>query len=310
MTTIMNTGAQPAASTALQPTDAAPYRSVWSEMRETAFRQGWIDAGGIRTRYVQAGPEDGPPLLMLHGTGGSWECFCANIPAFSKRYNCYAIDMVGTGFSDKPDVDYEIPVYVEHVRNFMQAVGIEKASIMGVSLGAWIAVRFALDYPEKIQSLVLVSAAGLITDAQTSSDIKGARFKAVDDPSWQNVSAVFKGLILEEQNRIADFVSVRQAVYRQPGMRRAMEHILCLQEPDIRARNLIPEAEWRTLKAPALLIGAVDHQDIYLETAKRVKELIPRAEYVEVHRSSHWSQFESPQAFNSAGLDFMERTVR
>lgn len=289
---------------------AKPFRSVWSELRETAFRQGWIDAGGIRTRYVQAGPEDAPPLLMVHGTGGSWECFCANLAVFSKHFNCYAFDTVGAGFSGKPDIDYEIPVYVEHVRNFMQAVGVDKASILGVSLGAWIAVRFALTHPEKTQSLMLVSAAGLLTDAQTSSDIKGARYKAVDDPSWENVSAVFKGLILEEQNRIDDFVGVRQAVYRQPGMRRAMEHILCLQEPGLRARNLIAEDEWRNLQAPTLVIGAVDHKDIFLETAQRVSKLIPKAEYVEIRRSSHWSQFESPEEFNRAGLDFLQRTTR
>ena len=298
----------PASAPATMPT-AMSFRSVWSELRETAFRQGWVDAGGISTRYVQAGPEDGPPLLMVHGTGGSWECFCANLAAFSRHYNCYAFDTVGTGFSDKPDVDYEIPVYVEHVSNFMRAVGIEKASIMGVSLGAWIAVRFALTHPEKTQSLVLISAAGLITDAKTSSDIKGARFKAVDDPSWENVSAVFKGLILEEKNRIDDFVSVRQAVYLQPGMRRAMAHILCLQEPDIRARNMVSEAEWRSLRTPTLVIGAVDHPDIFLETAQRVSKLIPLAEYVEIRRTSHWSQFEAPKAFNQAGLEFLKRTV-
>lgn len=307
MSTVMN---EKPAATPAAAASAAPFRSVWSELRETSFRQGWIDAGGIRTRYIQAGPENAPPLLMIHGTGGSWECFCANIAAFSKDYNCYAFDTVGTGFSDKPDVDYEIPLYVEHTANFMKAVGIKKASIIGVSLGAWIAVRFALTHPDKVQSLVLVSAAGLLTDAKTSSDIKGARFNAVDNPSWENVSAVFKGLILEEQNRIPDFVGVRQAVYKQPGMRRAMEHILCLQEPGIRARNMIPEADWRTLQAPTLLIGAVDHEDIFLETARQVAKLIPKAEYVEIHRSSHWSQFEAPEAFNRAGLDFLKRTVQ
>ncbi|MDB5966146.1 MAG: alpha/beta hydrolase fold family protein, partial [Polaromonas sp.] len=89
----------------------------------------------------------------------------------------------------------------------------------------------------------------------------------------------------------------------------AMEHILCLQEPEIRARNMIAEAEWRQLQAPALVIGAVDHPDIFLETARQVSRLIPRAEYVEIRRSSHWSQFEASDAFNDAGLEFLERTV-
>lgn len=299
----MNTQAQAA-------TSVAPFRSVWSELRETSFRQGWIDAGGISTRYIQAGPEDGPPLLMVHGTGGSWECFCANLAVFSKHYNCYAFDTIGSGFSGKPDIDYEISVYVEHVSNFMKAVGVDKASIFGVSLGGWIASRFALTYPEKVQSLVLVSAAGLLTDAQTSLDIKGARFKAVDDPSWENVSSVFKGLILFEHNRIPDFVGVRQAVYQKPGMRRAMEHILCLQEPAMRPRNLIAEAEWQSLLAPTLLIGAVDHKDIFLETAQRLSKLIPKAEYLEIRGASHWAQFESSEEFNRAALEFLQRTVR
>ena len=97
---------------------ATSFRSVWTELRETAFRQGWVNAGGINTRYVQAGPEDGPPLLMVHGTGGSWECFCANLKAFSRDYNCYAFDTLGTGFSDKPDIDYgsiEKGTYVQDV---------------------------------------------------------------------------------------------------------------------------------------------------------------------------------------------------
>lgn len=290
-------------------TSQVPFRSVWSELRETTFHQGWIDAGGIRTRYIQAGPTNAPALVMVHGTGGSWECFCSNVAAFSKDYNCFAYDTVGAGFSDKPDVDYEIPLYVDHLRDFMLAVGISKASIIGVSLGAWIAARFALTYPEKAQSLMLVSAAGLLSDAKTSADIKGARFNAVDNPTWETVSAVFNGLILAEHNRIGDFVSVRQAVYRQPGMRRAMEHILCLQDPEIRARNLIPEAEWRAIQAPTLVIGAVDHPDIFLETAKRVTELIPKAEYVEIAGSSHWAQFEAADEFNLAGLAFLRRTV-
>lgn len=294
----------------MQASPTPEFRSVWSELRTTPFRQGYVDAEGIRTRYVQAGPEDAPALLMIHGTGGSWECFCANLAAHAKHFNCYAFDTLGAGFTDRPDIDYEISTYVEHVNRFMRAMRLERASFIGVSLGSWIAVRFALTYPERAQSLVLVSAAGLLTDPQTSQSIKGPRFKAVDDPSWENVSAIFKGLILEEQNRIPDFVGVRQAVYRQPGMRRAMEHILCLQEPEIRKRNLIAEDEWRKLGAPTLLIGAIDNPDLFLETAKQVSKLIPRAEYVEIPRTSHWSQFEAPEAFNAASVAFLQRTVR
>lgn len=72
---------------------------------------------------------------MLHGTSGTWETFCANIPVLSQHFNCYAIDMIGSGFTGKPDVDYEIPVYVAHLDDFMRTVGLTHASFIGVSRG-------------------------------------------------------------------------------------------------------------------------------------------------------------------------------
>lgn len=292
-------------TTANTSSDNAAYRSIWSHLRTVSFRQGWIDAGGVNTRYVQAGPADAPAVIMLHGTGGSWEGFCANLGAHAEHFNCYAIDLVGSGFSGKPDVDYEIPVYVEHVRNFMRAVGLQRASLIGVSLGAWISARFALTHPDLTDKITLISASGLLTDGQTLSSIKSHRYKAVDDPSWQNVGAVFTQLIHDPANRIDDLVSVRQAVYRLPGMRRTMEHILCLQEPQIRQRNLIAEEEWRRIQAPTLLIGAVDHEDVFLETARRVSKWIPHARYVEIRHSAHWPQFEAPDAFNPVSIEFL-----
>lgn len=286
-----------------------PFRSIWTDLRTTSFRQGWIDCAGVNTRYIEAGRPDAPALIMVHGTGGSWECFCANVAAHAQEFHVFAYDCIGSGFTDKPDLDYEIPVYVQHLRDFMSAVGVRRASFIGVSLGAWIIARFALMHPDQVANAVLVSAAGLLSDRKTSADIAGARYKAVDDPSSANVTAIFKGLILEESNRIPDFAAIRQAVYRQPGMRRAMEHILCLQVPEIRERNLITEDEWRSLRTPLLVIGAIDHPDLFLETARQVSTLAPKAEYVEIARTSHWSQFESPEIFNRASLDFLRRTA-
>ena len=111
------------------------YRSIWLDLQQASFRQGWVNAGGIRTRYAQAGRAGAPALMMLHGTAGSWEAFCRNLEAHAEHFDCYAIDMIGSGFSDKPDRDYEIPDYVEHAKNFMDAMNIGRASFIGVSLG-------------------------------------------------------------------------------------------------------------------------------------------------------------------------------
>lgn len=283
-----------------------PYRSIWAHMMQTPFRQDYIEAGGVRTRFVQAGPKDAPVVIMLHGTAGTWECFSANIPRLAKHFNCYAIDMVGSGFSGKPDVDFEIPVYVKHVRDFMAAVGVSRASFIGVSLGAWIAARFAIDHPEAVDKIVMVAASGLIMNKETMGDIKGRRTKAVDDPSWDNIKAIFTSLIYEERNRIPDLIAVRQASYKQPEMKRAMDHILCLQNPDIRPRNLIPEELWKTIKAKALIIGAPDDKDDFYQTAIRASKLIPNATLIEKKGVKHWVQFEEPDFFNDACEPFLK----
>lgn len=283
-----------------------PYRSIWAHMMQTPFRQDYIDAGGVRTRYLQAGPKDAPAVIMLHGTAGTWECFCANIPRLALSFNCYAIDMVGSGFSGKPDIDYEIPVYVKHVRDFMAAVGISRASFIGVSLGAWISARLAIDHPEAVDRIVLVAASGLIMNKDTMGEIKGRRTKAVDDPSWDNIKAIFTSLIYDEHNRIPDLIAVRQASYKQSGMKQAMDHILCLQNPDIRPRNLIAEELWKTIKTPALIIAAPDDKDDFYQTAVRASKLIPNARIVEKKGVKHWVQFEDPDFFNDACESFLK----
>ena len=89
-----------------------PYRSVWTELLDTPFRQAWIDAGELKTRFIQAGDPSKPPLVMLHGTAGSLENFAANIAAHARHFNCIAFDMIGSGMTDKPDYDYETEHYV------------------------------------------------------------------------------------------------------------------------------------------------------------------------------------------------------
>ncbi len=83
--------------------DDQMHRSVWLYLLDTAFTHGFIDAGGVRTRYLEAGQRGKPIVLMLHGTGGSLDTFCANIGAFADHFHVFCIDMLGSGFTGKPE---------------------------------------------------------------------------------------------------------------------------------------------------------------------------------------------------------------
>ena len=194
------------------------FASIWTALREVDFRQGYLDAAGTRTRYVEAGPIDAPAVLLLHGTGGHWETYCRNLGPLSQHFRTIAFDMVGNGFTDRPDTGYEIPLYVEHVGAVMDALGIEKASLGGTSLGSWVAAAFALRSPNRVDKLLLMSVAGLVASAENMARIRVQRRAAVENPAWATIKAMFDHLLADERNRLPDLVALRQAIYRLPGM--------------------------------------------------------------------------------------------
>jgi 2-hydroxy-6-oxonona-2,4-dienedioate hydrolase len=283
-----------------------PYKSVWTELLDTPFRQAWIDAGGLRTRFVQAGDPANPPLVLLHGTAGSLENFAANFAAYAKHFNCIAFDMIGSGMTDKPDFDYETGHYVKHAVDFLNAMGIKKASLIGLSLGARVASRLAVDYPDRVEKLILLSATAYFPAKPIQDDIKRSRSAAAANPTWASIVEIFKGLFHEPGKVWDDLVATRLSIYRRADMKAAMPHILALLDPAVYNRNRIPDGDWKRLHAPTLIIAAVDHEDVFLETARTIVNLIPNASVIEMKHCSHWPQMEDPETFNRLSLDFLQ----
>jgi 2-hydroxy-6-oxonona-2,4-dienedioate hydrolase len=287
------------------PEPEVPYVSLWTYLREVEFCQKWIDVDGISTRIADTGG-DKPAIIMLHGTGGHWETFAPNLPALSKDYRCIAIDMIGNGFTDKPDYPYEIAVYVKHVIGVMDALGIQKTNFIGMSLGAWVTAKFALDYPERTDKIVLMSPAGLIATAENMARIRAERTKAVEDTSWASIKAMFNHLIAEESRRIPDVIALRQAIYRRPDTKAVINNVLALQDPERREANLLSEEMWGQIKAPTLVVASGKDHGEYQSTARRVAGLIPNSEVFEMPDVRHWPHFEDPEAFNAAALTFLK----
>jgi 2-hydroxy-6-oxonona-2,4-dienedioate hydrolase len=271
----------------------------------TPFHYGWVDVDDLNTRYMQAGQEDRPALLFVHGTAGNLECFAANIAAHAEHFNCYALDLLGHGMSSKPPRNYEIADYIAHILGFMRAVRLDKASIVGVSMGSWIGARFAVSHRERLDKLTMMAAAGLVADRATMQAIKSSRASAADNPTWETVEAVLSSVIFDKRNVVADLVAARLAIYRQPEMKATMPRILALQDYDIRVRNLISEDEWRAISTPTLVIASSDDTDVFVKTACDVAKLIPTARLVEMKNVAHWPQWEDHKTFNRVNIDFL-----
>src|SRR5271154_6639969 len=128
----------------------AEHESVWSDLQGVPFTQGYLHAGGVRTRYLHAGDSSKPPLILLHGSGGHAEAYVRNLEAHAEHFSTWSIDMLGHGYTDKPGYPLEVRHYVDHLLAFLDAIGVDRAHLSGESLGGWVVSRAAVDHPDKV----------------------------------------------------------------------------------------------------------------------------------------------------------------
>jgi pimeloyl-ACP methyl ester carboxylesterase len=114
---------------------------------------------GYKRAFVHVG--SGPALLLLHGIGDSSETWRALIPELARDYTVIAPDLLGHGRSDKPRADYSIGAYANGMRDLLTVLGVDRATVVGHSLGGGVAMQFAYQYPERCERLVLVSSGGV-----------------------------------------------------------------------------------------------------------------------------------------------------
>ena len=124
------------------------------------FEEHHIDVGGLPTRYLRAGTT-GPPLVLLHGAGDNALDWQWVMPTLARTYRVYALDLPGSGGSAKPDVDYSPAFFTSFLSAFLDALEIERAAVIGNSLGGLVGLRLALFEPQRVTALGLVSSAGL-----------------------------------------------------------------------------------------------------------------------------------------------------
>lgn len=282
---------------------------LWPEIARGTVRLGYADAGGVRTRYVEAGdPSADEAVVFIPGTGGHLEAFTRNLLPHAEHHRTIALDMIGHGYTDKPDHDYEIKHYVSHLLDFCDALGLKRIHVHGESLGGWIAAQFAIDHPERVASLTLNTAGGLNTDPAVMQRVYAVTMKAVAEASPQTVRARLEWLMNDPTRVTDDLVELRLSIYTQPGFQRAMEHILCLQNMEIRMRNVLTDDTLAGIAAPTLVIWTDHDPTAPIATGERFVAAIPKAEpLVVMDDCAHWPQWEKADEFNRIHLAFLAR---
>ena len=285
--------------------------SIWNELQGVELKQTWYDAGGIRTRVIEAG--SGYPLFLLHGTGGHAEAYSRNIAAHAEHFRVIAYDMVGHGYTDAPDIDYDEQAYVDHLRELMDTMGIESAHFSGESLGGSVAAWFALQYPERVGKLVLNTGLPLSPNTQQGidqmKDFLARSRKATGTPTRETLAMRMKWLFLEETSLTEELLETRFRIYSQPGRAAAIRKLTeraigGLIDPANQKSWYRPD-QLRELKCPTLLLWTHHNPGQPVELARQAAARISDARVVVLDNSSHWPQWEEPEAFNKAQIEFL-----
>lgn len=256
-------------------------------------------APDIQLQYVDQGK--GPVLLLLHELGLSLNTFRYNMNAFSSKYRVIALDLPGFGGSSAPDIAYCVRDFVEILAVFLDALGIEKAHILGVAEGAVIALSFARLFPSRVDKLLLLSPGG-ITYLYPRSYRVLARKRALWFPlyyfSMEKMAAIFADAYFDRTRiRRAEMLSLVMP-YKKAERRRALHRAL-------RAFFDDPLESLSTKPSMLLIFGEFDkwHPP---EMHSAYRQAFPFAPVLVVRNCGHAAHLEKPVDFNRRVLDFLE----
>ncbi len=176
---------------------------------------------GVRLRYAEQGDPTGRPIILLHGYSDSWFSFSRVLPLFPAAYHAYALDQRGHGDSDRPASGYTMRDLATDVIAFMDAMGLERATLVGHSMGSMVAQQVALAAPERVAQVVLVAPATInIVHNEAVLELKQA-VESLTDPvpaefarEFQ-VSCVYQPLPAEFMDRVvAESLKLPARVWR------------------------------------------------------------------------------------------------
>lgn len=260
----------------------------------------WLPtAEGETTHLHQSG--EGTPVVFLHGSGTGVSAaanWWLTLPAIQDDVWAIAPDLIGFGATvPAPGAAYGIREWGQHVLRVLDALKIDKAWLVGNSLGGWIALQLAIDHPDRVLGVISMGTGG----SAPSAAIKA---HASPDTTFAALRRSFEGFVTDPDLVSDAMVSARQVVAEFEVSSGRLDEVIEARERDRAALPLDNDALAK-LTLPVLLVhGLADHVIAPSRTWELVN-IIPTADAVVYHRCGHWSQIERSDAFAELVVDFV-----
>ena len=273
--------------------------------------QCWMDFDGARMRYLRAG--SGPPLLLLHGLMGYSFSWRFAMPALAPIRTCLAPDMLGAGFSDRPNIDHSMRATALRVLKFVENLGIDSFDLLGTSRGGAVAMCAAAECLQRgkprVRSLILVAPVNPFSaHGRWLAPICGSRFgsglaRAIVE-RMPFLYPYFHGRLYGDRAKIPPgTLEGYKAPLAIPGL---FEHALSIVSSwtaDLRELDaLLP----RLSSIPTLLMWGTRDPAVYFSSMERLGRFFPRAETAIFSGVGHLPYEECPEEFNQALINFLK----
>ena len=308
---LFSSNALPAGPGAWRGADDDYGRSAEPDWRTVDWRAHlrFEEIDGCSVNVLELGGGEGTPALFIHGLSGCWQNFLENIPRLAQTRRVVALDLPGFGDSELPRERVSIPYYARVVQKVCDRLGVERASVVGNSMGGFIAAELTIQQPVRVERLVLISAAGI-----SSSNVYRMPTLTVG-----RIGAAVMANELVDHRRIASRARARQLalalVARHPRLLApdlAYEGLLRGANkpgffPALRAcieydyRDRLPEIE-----APTLIVWGENDSVLSVKDADEYERLIPKTKKLLMRDTGHVPQIERPAAFNEELLEFLD----
>ncbi|MFW9862460.1 MAG: alpha/beta fold hydrolase [Candidatus Thorarchaeota archaeon] len=261
--------------------------------------------GDIDIYYEIHGPPEAPPLVLIGGWASYRWIWFRQIPAFKEKLRCIVFDNRGAGRSSKPDYPYSIQMFVDDTVGLIEALGIDKAHILGISMGGLIAQQIAISYPEKVRSLIVVS-----------SHFGGPNSIPMDDRTMALLVALPTETISKEQARemryratfSPEFIQENESVIEQIDQWAEMHPtpLFAQIRQSAAVGDFNSESELKQISVPTLVIHGDADLAVPPKNGEMLANKIPNSQLVLIEGGSHFSIIEKYSEFNDAVMSFID----
>lgn len=260
-------------------------------------------AGQTLTRVIEAGSGT-DHVVFLHGLGARADRWRPTVEAAAAEgFHCYAIDLPGHGFAAKDDgFPYGVPGYVAFLRDFLDAMSIEKAFLVGTSLGGHVAAYLACETPERVRALVMVGAVGLIPIGAEAGDLIRRNIR---ETGRDKIMDKFKFVFCDHALITPALIEEEYRINNSPGAKEGFVRLGDYIAEEIDQDNVGERLAGLVGSIPMLLVWGGEDKAVPVSVGEQAKALLGSPDLVVIPECGHAPYLEKPAEFNRSVFQFL-----